>query len=196
MTAGSDIGSPGGRRWHAKAVLFQSRVRDLITFAAVCPDPSPQFAFGCASNVDRARIEGLSLSVGQDTRAPDARQDTSGFGWYLNLDFLDPRDVGHRNPPRAARGQAPADRRPGLRQRPAHGSARTWWSRAAVSTTRPTCNELGGYAVLNLRAGYRLSREWEGFATVINAGDRDYATALDYVQQGRLVMLGVRYRSR
>jgi vitamin B12 transporter len=57
-------------------------------------------------------------------------------------------------------------------------------------------NPLGGYAVLNLRAGYRLTPEWEGFATALNVGDRDYATALDYVQQGRLVMVGVRYRSR
>ena len=50
--------------------------------------------------------------------------------------------------------------------------------------------------MLNLRAGYQLTPDWQGFATVANAGDRDYATALDYVQQGRLVMLGVRYRTR
>ena len=55
-------------------------------------------------------------------------------------------------------------------------------------------NELGGYAVLNLRAAYRLSPQWQAFATMANATDRDYATALDYVQQGRLVMLGLRFR--
>ncbi|MBA3478627.1 MAG: TonB-dependent receptor, partial [Lautropia sp.] len=53
--------------------------------------------------------------------------------------------------------------------------------------------ELGGYAVVNLRAAYQFTRQWQGFATVGNAGDRAYVTALDYVQQGRLVMLGVRY---
>jgi vitamin B12 transporter len=55
-------------------------------------------------------------------------------------------------------------------------------------------NELGGYAVVNLRGAYRLAPRWQAFATLHNAGDRHYATALDYVQQGRLFMLGVRYR--
>ena len=182
-----------GGRWHAKAVVFQSRVRDLITFAADCPDPSPQFAFGCASNVDRARIEGLSMSVGRNAQT-DARQHTSGLGWYLNLDFLDPRDVGTGNLlARRAKRQLTT----GL----AYGSGRLMVGGDLVVASRryddaANRNELGGYAVLNLRAGYRLTPEWEGFATVVNAGDRDYATALHYVQQGRLVMLGVRYHSR
>jgi vitamin B12 transporter len=192
-TADASPRRPYNGRWHAKAVLFQSRVRDLIAFAADCPDPSPQFAFGCASNVDKARIEGISLSVGQDG-VVGRRGQASGLGWYLNLDFLDPRDVttGNRLARRAER-QLTA----GL----TYGSGRLTLGGDLVVASRryddaANLNELGGYAVINLRAGYRLTPQWEGFATVNNAGDRDYATALHYVQQGRLVMLGVRYRSR
>jgi vitamin B12 transporter len=182
-----------GGRWHAKAVLFQSRVRDLISFAADCPDPSPQFAFGCASNVDRARIEGLSLSVGRNAEN-DPRRHTSGLGWYLNLDFLDPRDVSTGNLlARRAKRQLTTGLAYGIGRLTVGGDLVVASQRYDDAANR---NELGGYAVLNLRAGYRMTPEWEGFATVINAGDRDYATALDYVQQGRLVMLGVRYRSR
>jgi len=188
-----DFDGRAARGWHAKAVVFQSRVRDLINYTSVCPDPSPEFAFGCASNVDRARIEGLSLAVGHG-RAGAGSSDTSGFGWYLNIDFLDPRDeaTGTRLARRAAR-QLTAGAEYG-RDRASVGADVV----AASSRFDDAANlsELGGYAVLNLRAAYQVSREWQAFATVNNLADRDYATALDYVQQGRLVMLGVRYSSR
>jgi vitamin B12 transporter len=178
--------------WHGKAVLFRSRIRDLINYAAVCPDPSPEFAFGCASNVDRARIQGLSLALGQQRQFAD-RSIESGLSWYLNLDILDPRNetTGTRLARRAARqltagaeyGQGPT----------------TVGADVLVASRRfddaANLAELGGYAVINLRAAYRFDRQWQAFATVSNAGDRAYATALDYVQQGRLVMLGVRYRN-
>ena len=37
--------------------------------------------------------------------------------------------------------------------------------------------------------------ELQAFATIANAGDRAYATAADYAQQGRLVMVGARYQA-
>jgi vitamin B12 transporter len=191
--SGSDTAAGPTQGWHAKAVLFQSRVRDLISYTAVCPDPSPEFSFGCASNVDRARIEGLSLGIGQG-RPGAGSLDTSGFGWYLNVDFLDPRDrtSGTRLARRAAR-QLTAGTEYGR-------GATSIGADLVVASHRfddaANLSELGGFAVLNLRAAYKVSREWEAFATVNNAGDRNYATARDYVQQGRLVMLGARYQSR
>jgi vitamin B12 transporter len=195
---GGDAGGIGGgggavSGWHAKAVLFQSRVRDLISFASVCPDPSPEFFFGCASNVDRARIEGISLGVGQG-RPGAGSPDTSGFAWYLNLDFLDPRNeaTGTRLARRAAR-QLTAGAEYGL-------GPVSVGADVVVSSRRfddaANLSELGGYTVLNLRAAYRIDRQWQAFATVNNAGDRAYVTALDYVQQGRLIMVGARYVSR
>ena len=184
---------PASQGWHAKAVLFQSRVRDLINYTTDCPDPSPEFAFGCASNVDRARIEGISLTVGQ-RRLGTGSGDTSGFGWYLNLDFLDPRDqaTGNRLARRASR-QLTAGAEYGRGRATVGGdfvAANQRYDDAA------NLSPLGGYAVLNLRAGYQVTREWQVFATVNNATDRDYATALDYVPQGRLVMVGARFASR
>ena len=180
--------------WHANAVLFQSRVRDLINFAAVCPDPDPQFAFGCADNVDRARIRGLSLGIGKHQARAEGQRRASGLGWYLNLDFIDPRNqaTDTRLARRAAR-QFTAGAEYGL------GAVTLGVDLVAASRRfddAANLHELGGYTVFNLRGAYRLTPEWQAFATVSNAADRDYATARDYVQQGRLVMLGVRYRGR
>jgi vitamin B12 transporter len=194
----TDSGGTGGfsgasQGWHAKAVVFRSRVRDLITFASDCPDPSPEFSFGCASNVERARIEGVSLTVGQD-RPGAGTDDLSGFGWYLNVDFLDPSNetTGTRLPRRAARQ---------LTAGAEYGRGPVTMGADIVAASRrfddaANRTELGGYSVINLRAGYQLTPEWQAFATIANVGDRDYATALDYVQQGRLLMVGARYRSR
>ncbi len=179
--------------WHGKAVAFESRVRDLISYSAVCPDPDPRYSFGCADNVDRARIKGLSLGIGQ-TRSSAAGQPASGLSWYLNVDFLDPRNqtTATRLPRRATR-QLSAGAEYGV-------GAVTFGIDLLAANRRfddtANLNELGGYAVFNLRAAYRLTPEWQTFATVDNAGDRAYATARDYAQQGRLVMLGVRYQSR
>lgn len=188
----ADAFQDAGAGWHGKVVIFRSRVRDLINFAAVCPDPAPQFAFGCADNVDRARIEGISLSIGR--RQAPAQRVSSGLGWYLNLDFLDPRNetTGTRLARRATR-QLTAGAEYGI------GSMTLGADLVAASRRfddAANLHELGGYMVFNLRAAYQLTPQWQGFATIANAGDRDYATALDYVQQGRLVMLGVRYLTR
>jgi vitamin B12 transporter len=184
---------PPDTGWHGKAVVFQSRVRDLINFAAVCPDPDPRYVFGCADNVDRARIKGLSLGLGRH-RAQDGSRPAAGLSWYLNLDFLDPRNqtTGTRLARRATRQ---------LSAGAEYGVGDLSFGIDLLAANRrfddaANLDELGGYAVFNLRAAYQLAPEWQAFATVDNAGDRAYATALDYAQQGRLVMLGVRYRTR
>lgn len=188
---GSGDGANAG--WHGKAVLFRSRVRDLINFVAVCPDPAPQYALGCADNVDRARIEGLSLGIGRHPTSAWQRTPT-GLGWFLNLDFLRPRNesTGTRLARRATRQ---------LTAGVEYGAGAMTLGADVVAADRrfddaANLRELGGYMVFNLRAGYQATPEWHAFATVSNAGDRRYATALDYFQQGRLVMLGVRYRTR
>jgi vitamin B12 transporter len=126
--------------------------------------------------------------------APGPQAHAAGLGWYLNLDFLDPRSesTDTRLARRATRH---------LTAGAEYGSGRLTVGAdlvAADSRFDDAANlkPIGGYTVVNLRAGYQLTPQWQGFATVTNAGDRDYATALHYVQQGRLVMLGMRYRSR
>jgi vitamin B12 transporter len=181
--------------WHAKAVLFESRVRDLIAFAASCPDPDPRFSFGCADNVDRARIRGASLLLGNDrlVRRDDGSETATGLAWHVGVDFLDPRDVATgRLLARRSRRQLTAGIAWGL------GDFTLGADLLAASgryDDAANLRPLGGYAIASLRAAWRLARGWQAFATIENIGDRDYATAADYAQQGRLALVGVRYQA-
>ena len=183
----------GTGHWQGKIVLFQSRVRDLVTYAPVCPDPDPQYAFGCADNVDRARITGLSVGLGQrPARGGDGR-DRSGFGWSVDVDFLDPRNLTtDTRLPRRAKRQLTAGADYGLGPFTVGADLLTASRRYDDSANQQL---LGGYLLLNLRAAYRIAPRWEAFATLFNAGDRRYATAFNYAQQGRLALLGVRYET-
>ncbi len=197
--AAADGRPPGGSAqaatgWHAKAVVFESRVRDLITFTAVCPDPDPRFSFGCADNVDRARIRGLGLALGNDRMV--ARGDGSGTGtglaWHLGVDFLDPRNL-------ATNGLLARRAKRQLTAGIAWGIGDVMLAADLLVASRryddaANARPLGGYALVDLSAAWRLARGWQAFATVGNVGDRAYATAADYAQQGRLVMVGARYQ--
>ena len=188
-------GAAGADGWHAKAVVFESRVRDLIAFNALCPDPDPRFSFGCADNVDRARIRGLGLALGRDLLL--GRDDGSGTGtglaWHLGVDFLDPRNLATNGLlARRARRQLTAGAVWGMGDLMLGADLVVASGRYDdAANTRP----LGGYALLDLRAAWRLATGWQAFVTVANAGDRAYATAADYAQQGRLVMVGARYQA-
>ncbi|MEZ5740008.1 MAG: TonB-dependent receptor [Burkholderiaceae bacterium] len=171
--------------WHGKAVLYRNRVRDLIVYAADCPDPAPQFAFGCAANVNRATIQGLGLSLGNRDGA---------LGWRINADFADPQDdtLGLRLPRRATR-QLSVALDYDWRQFTFGADLKLVGSRYDDAGN---ARRLAGYALLNLSAQLKLAKSWRAFASVINAADRDYSTAAGFVPQGRLVMVGVRYNLR
>jgi vitamin B12 transporter len=194
LGASRDDGASSETGWHAKAVVFESRVSDLIAFAAICPDPDPRFSFGCADNVDRARIRGLGLALGRDLLIP--RDDGSGTGaglaWSLGLDFLDPRNLATNGLlARRAKRQLTAGIAWGVGEFTLGADLLVLSERYddAANTRR-----LGGYALIDLRAAWRFAPGWQAYATVANVADRDYATAADYAQQGRLVMLGARYQ--
>lgn len=55
---------------------------------------------------------------------------------------------------------------------------------------------LGGYATLDLHAGYEVDRDWRVEARVINAGDKFYQTALGYNQSGRAAYVTLRYEPK
>jgi vitamin B12 transporter len=53
--------------------------------------------------------------------------------------------------------------------------------------------ELAGYALLNLRADYRLGERWTVFGRVDNALDRDHEVRWGYATAGRTLFAGIRY---
>lgn len=170
--------------WHTKAVLFDNRVKDLIVFAPVCPDPDPQFGFGCADNVNTARIKGLSLTAGHTAGA---------VSWSASADFLDPKDAatGNRLARRATR-QLKASVTYQIDRTSITGAFKVAGSRFDDANNT---NRLPGYGTVNLRATYELAKQWNAFVDIINLADKDYELAGGFNSQPRALMVGVRFDS-
>ncbi len=176
------LASASSNGWHGKLVAFRNRVDDLIVYAPTCPDTDPQYASGCADNVNQARIQGVSLSLG--ARA-------GGLLWLVNADWLDPIDQ-------------TLDKQLARRARQQLSASAAWqhqqWRlsatlKAAGSRFDDSANtvRLGGYATANLGVRYALDSAWSAYLNIVNVADRDYSTAAGYRSQPRLAMLGLRY---
>lgn len=165
----------------ARLVLFRSDVDDLIVFASRCPDPDPSFTFGCADNVNRARLQGASASY-------TVRRGASAL--TANVDWLDARDItlDRRLPRRAARTASFV-----LEHRLAQAHVALEWlvSGPRYDDVQNTVR-LGGYALLNLRAEWPASRQLTWFARANNVFDRRYETAATFVTPRANVFAGLR----
>ncbi len=169
-----------GLRYQAGAryfdlAYFDSRVEDLIEIAGF-PAMRP-------TNVENAEIRGVELE--------------SGFNigpWRTQAAFT------HLDHEDAATGKE-------LRRRP-RATARLDVDRGfdALSVGFTISAEgrrfddadnqqrIPGYALLDLRAGYRLDRAWTLQATVKNALDKEYQTAAGFNQPGSAAFVSVRYQ--
>jgi len=165
----------------ASATVYQNRVRDLIGFepdASLCP-ADPSYAFGCARNIGRARLQGATLTG------------STKFGALVisaTADVLDAKDLdsGQRLTRRAAHqetlsldyGQGP-------------------WSIGAslldVGARPEGTATLAAYQTLDLRARWRLTPQWQLEFKLLNATNRDIEPARDYQTPGRQAWIGVRY---
>ncbi|MBN9206278.1 TonB-dependent receptor domain-containing protein [Methylibium petroleiphilum] len=165
----------------AAVTVFHNRVRDLILYQpdrTFCP-ADPAFDFGCAGNVSRARLQGVTLSAGQTW---------SGFTLRGTVDFLDATDqnTGDRLNRRAAHQEAVH----------ADYTVGSWTAGASVLNvgSRPDGSaRLGGYTALDLRAKWRFAPQWQLEAKLLNATDRDIEPARDYQDLGRQAWIGVRF---
>ena len=164
-----------------QATAYRNRVRDLIAYepdATRCP-PSIDYAWGCARNVGRARLQGVTLGGGTARGALALRG---------SVDFLDATDesTGARLTRRAAHQ--------------AHGSVE-WRSgawRSAVELTRVGARPEGGRmlaaaTLLDLSLARTLSKGLTAELRLLNATDRDYEPARDYQSLGRQALLALRW---
>ena len=169
----------------ARAVLYRNQVRDLVVFAPTCPDPSPQFRFGCADNVNRARLEGLS--IGATHRVGDTRLQVA-------LDLQRPMDetLDKRLPRRATRQASFAiDQAVG---RALVGME--WLVSGARFDDASNTQRMGGFGVVNLRAELPLSGGLSLFARANNVLDKNYETARLFATPGANLLVGLRYAGR
>ena len=167
------------------AVYYRNRLKDLLVSASVCPVEVATHPFGCAYNVNRATLSGMS--VGARTRVGPV--DLSGA-----FDLQDPRDdtTGKQLVRRARR----------------HASLAAEYSSGALvlgagvhlSGQRfddtANRNALGGYGLLNLFASYRFAPDWTAIVRWNNATDKQYELARTYATAGSQAFIGVRYGAR
>jgi vitamin B12 transporter len=163
------------------ATAYRNRMRDLIAYESdrsYCPAGSA-YDYGCARNVNRARLTGLTLS------GEHRWNDLSLNG---TIDFLDAIDelTSARLPRRAAHQESLA------------GEYRLgdWTLGASVLRVgaRPDGGKaLDGYTTLDLKAHWRFAPQWRLEAKWLNATNRDVEPARDYQGLGRQGWLGVRF---
>lgn len=161
-------GTHAGVSWGAN--IYRTEIDNLIAYDSVAGSPN---------NVDEARIRGIELSAA-----------TRLANWNLvsSLDLMDPenREDGSllaRRPRRILNLSADRD----------FGVWSTGTSLQAVSRRKDGGNHLGGYALVDLRGAYKLTRDWSFGARVTNLFDKQYETAYQYNQPDREFWVSVNY---
>jgi vitamin B12 transporter len=163
----------------ASLIAYRNTVSDLIIYgeAGSCRD-----AWGCYQNVSAAQLQGLSLSA--SVREGDGLL-------RVSFDAQSPTD---RSTDKLLPRRAQRFGTLRLQSRWLHTdwgvSLQAFGSRFndAANTQR-----LGGYGLLNLDLRHALNAEWQLQANLDNALNKRYATALDYAQSPRTLLVGVRY---
>lgn len=168
-------------QWFWDAVAYETKADNLIeaVFAGGVFQPE---------NVNEARIQGAEFGTGAEV---------GPWQFYGALSYTDPenRQTGNRLRRRAKESaRVEVDRELG-----------DWSLGASLIAQGHRYDDedeqvrLGGFGLLNLRAGWAFARNWEARLTVDNALDKDYVTArnsfddFDYQQPGRSVFLRVKY---
>ena len=167
------------------AVYYRNRLTDLLVNTPRCPIEAAAHPYGCAYNVNRATLSGLSLGI----RSRIAQIDVSGA-----VDLQDPQDdtTGKQLVRRAKRHASVAaeyNAGPLIAGVGVQGSGRRFDDPANK-------NALGGYGLLNLFASYRFAPEWSAQLRVNNVANKRYELARNYGTAGSEVFVGLRYGAR
>ncbi|NHZ44855.1 TonB-dependent receptor plug domain-containing protein [Massilia aquatica] len=169
----------------ASAVYYRNRLTDLLVNTAKCPVQLDTHKNGCAYNVNRATLEGISL--GARTRMGDI--DMSG-----SIDFQDPRDdTTGKNLQRRAKRHAKFAVEYNVGNVIAGVGVQLSGKRFDDLANRTT---LPGYGLVNLFASYRFAPDWSAVLRLNNVADKQYELARYYATAGRQVFAGIRYGVR
>ncbi len=165
------------------AVYYRNRITDLLVNTKPCPGQSTAaYPFGCAYNVNRALLSGLTL--GANTKL-------GAFTLRGSLDLQNPRDeTANKDLARRARehGSLALEYQAGA----ITAGAESEFSGKRFDTAANTAT-MGGYGLLNLYASYDLSKDWSLFGRWNNVFDKNYELAKNYATPGSNLFIGVRY---
>ncbi|MFM9922802.1 TonB-dependent receptor [Variovorax sp. H27-G14] len=164
----------------AGIVVYRNRVRNLINFVGTATGCAS--SFGCYTNVNRATLQGATLSASQ--RFGDVTLRAS-------FDVQDPRDTATGNllARRSKRhGTVGADWRVAGWTLGAEVQASSQRYDDAANTVK-----LGGYTLLNLSASTKITRDLNLVARLDNVGNKDYQYARLYANAGRTAYVGLKW---
>jgi len=164
-------GRNGQLGWQLSA--YRTDISNLIAYDA---------ATNTVQNVNKARIDGI-----------EAEANTAINDWRLNgaISLINPRDVSTDDIlARRSRQSAhfAVDRR--------LGDLDVGMETIAVGKSYDDAANnvpIAGYGLLNLRARYRLARDWRVQGRIENVLDKDYQTVANYNSPGRSYFMGVSY---
>lgn len=158
---------------------YRNRVSNLIIFGAA---GTCQSAFGCYQNVSAAKLQGVSLAGATQLAAVNLR---------ATLDVQKPHD--------ASTGLLLARRAKRLATVNADTALGDWVLGAGVQASgmrfdnAANTRKLGGYALFNVNAQYKLSRDLKLQLNLDNAFDRETTTAYGYASAPRTVLVSLRW---
>tara|TARA_R110002049_G_scaffold95369_3_gene234207 strand:- start:35649 stop:37487 length:1839 start_codon:yes stop_codon:yes gene_type:complete len=166
------------KHWYWDLALYQSDFDNLI----INVDTSGDDFVDTPQNVDNARIRGAELASGIDLDS-----------WTIQaaLTYTNPenRDTGNRLHRRASESlRLDIDRDLGDWSLGGSFVAQNHRYEDADNEER-----LGGYGLVNLRAGWAFAPLWTARVTVENAFDKEYETTSDYINAGRAGFLSVHF---
>ncbi|WP_230409573.1 TonB-dependent receptor domain-containing protein [Undibacterium fentianense] len=167
------------------AVYYQNKITDLLVSTNPCPVEVSTHRYGCAFNVNKATLSGLTLGASVRLGTWDLRS---------SVDIQDPQDdtTGKRLARRAKRHASF-----GMDYRFAD---LTLGLESLVSGERfddaANRNRLAGYGILNFIAKYPLSADWSLLARWNNLTNKDYELARNYRTPGSNFFLGLSYGAK
>lgn len=172
----------------ASATLYYNSISNLIDYV---PGTAPTF-IGTMDNVNNATIKGATFHYQRRVGAWD---------WNMGYDILSARDD--------ATGRVLQRRAPRTGSLEIRRSFAAFDVGSQVLATSSRYNDrsnsqtLGGYAVVNLTAGYRLDSAWSLQAKLGNLFNKDYVVVRstlapynDYAVAGRSLFVSLRYAPR
>ncbi|MDR5867700.1 TonB-dependent receptor domain-containing protein [Halomonas koreensis] len=164
------------RTWYWDLAAYQTELEDMIAWA---PTGSGLWT---PQNVDEARIRGVELATGVELD-----------DWTLAgaLTYLDPEN---RESGKDLRRRATQSLRLDIDRELGDWSlGGSWIVQNHRYDDADNQDRLGGFGLLNLRAGWAFAPGWSTRLTLENALDKDYETARDYVNAGRAAFLSVQF---
>ncbi|MBZ0328989.1 TonB-dependent receptor [Halomonas sp. ANAO-440] len=167
------------QRWYWDLAAYQTDLDDMIAWAPTESGPwAPQ-------NIAEARIRGIELSGGAELGE-----------WALAaaLTWIDPENRSEANAGNRIQRRASQSARLDLDRELGEWSLGGSWILQGHRYEDPANEDrIGGFGLVNLRAGWQFAPLWSARLTVENALDKEYETARDYLSSGRAAFVSVHF---